>query len=178
MFPLGLPDLQGYSTDQVDLFFTRIKHQFDDSSRNLTTASIISSAQFDLVQGGYQIASVDQTLAKLADTFEVREIAQRVIRSGKAGVLEELTSNLKEISSLLEQQPSKMFSKARNGYSKKLVLELLSTVRVNRGKLISPSAFEIRTKELGRASSGYSRAEVNNFCDLLASAVNKQSALS
>ncbi len=178
MFPLGLDDLQGYNTQQVDAFVNRLKIQFDDPSRNLMTASIVSSVRFDLVQGGYQIAAVDQTLAKLADTLELREISQRVTRVGKAGVLREFNRNLEEISDFLELKPSDMFQKARGGYSKKLVFELLDTVRVSRGKLISPSAFEIRTRQFGRSSSGLSRVEVNEFCTLLASAVNKQSALS
>lgn len=178
MFPLGLDDLQGYHPQQVDAFVQRIKLQFDDPSRDLMTASIVSSVRFDLIQGGYQIATVDQTLAKLADTLEVREISQRIIRVGKAGVLEELTHNLQVISDILDQKPSEVFKKASNGYSKKLVFELLDTVRVTRGKLISPSAFEIRTREFGRSSSGLSRVEVNEFCSLLASAINKQSALS
>lgn len=175
---MGLSDLLGYQTEQVDNFFQRVKLQFDDPSRDLMTASILSSARFDLVLGGYQITAVDQTLAKLADTLEIREITQRIIRVGKAGVLVEYTQSINFISDFLEQEQSSMFSKARKGYSKKLVFEMLKGIRVTRGKLISPSAFEIRTMELGRSSSGLSRSEVNDFCALVASAVNKQSALS
>jgi hypothetical protein len=58
------------------------------------------------------------------------------------------------------------------------VKSLIAAMAVVRGELIAPEAFEVRTRELGRARSGFSRAEVDDFCSLVASATNKQNALS
>ena len=170
-------DLMGYHPHQVDVLMNRIKYQFEAASRSLITASIVSVARFDLVTGGYQITPVDSTLAKLIDTLEAREIAEHIVRSGKSGVLAELNPLLSEISKTLDQKPKKRFSSQKKGYSKTQVHELLNSIRVVRGNLISPLPFEVRTRPLGTARSGLSRAEVNVFCDLVASAAHRQLAI-
>ena len=80
MFPKSQPDLMGYHPDQVDALLTRIKIQFEAAGRSLITSSIVSVARFDLVAGGYQILAVDNTLARLGDSLEAREIAERMLR--------------------------------------------------------------------------------------------------
>jgi len=177
MFPMSQQDLQGYDPGQVDALMSRIKKQYEVSGRSLVTSSVVTLAKFDFTIGGYQIGPVDSTLAKLADTLEAREIAERVVRSGKSGVFDELNDLLSEISKVLDQRPKKRFSSQKKGYSKALVHELLNSIRVVRGNLISPSPLEIRTMQLGSARSGLSRHEVNAFCDLVAGAAHRQLAI-
>ena len=174
---MSQPDLLGYDTAQVDALMSRIKNQYETTGRSLITAPIVSLAKFDLVTGGYQVATVDSTLAKLADTLETREINERILRSGKSGVLEELNGLLSEISEVLDQGPKKRFSPQKRGYSKTQVRELLNSIQILRGNLVSPSPLEIRTTQLDTARSGLSRQEVNAFCDLAARAARKQLAL-
>jgi DivIVA domain-containing protein len=177
MFPMSQKDLKGYHPDQVDVLMNRIKNQFEAASRNLITASIVSVARFDLVKGGYQITPVDTTLGKLTDSLEAREIAERIVRFGKSALVAELNPLLSEISKVLDQKPKKRFSSQKKGYSKTQVHELLNSIRVVRGNLISPLPFEVRTTSLGTARSGLSRVEVNVFCDLVASAAHRQLAI-
>lgn len=177
MFPKSKPDLLGYHPDQVDALLARIKIQFEASGRSLVTSSIVSVARFDIVAGGYQITPVDSTLARLGDSLEAREIAERMLRSGKSGVLTELNQLLSEIALVLDQKPKVRFSVQKNGYSKSQVAELLNSIRVNRGKLVSPLPLEVRTRPLGSSRSGISRSEVNAFRDLVASAGHRQIAL-
>jgi DivIVA domain-containing protein len=177
VFPKSKPDLMGYHPDQVDALLARIKVQFEVASRSLITSSIVSVARFDMVAGGYQIAPVDSTLAKLADSLEAREIAVRMSKSGKSGVLNELNLLLAEISQVLDGKPKKRFSGQKNGYSKSQVAELLNSIRVIRGKLVSPLPLDVRTRPLGSARSGLSRAEIDAFCGLVASAGHRQIAL-
>jgi DivIVA domain-containing protein len=177
MFPTSKPDLMGYHPDQVDALLARIKIQFEAAGRSLMTSSIVSVARFDMVAGGYQITPVDSTLARLADSLEAREIAGRMSRSGKSGVLNELNHLLSEISRVLDKKPKERFSRQKNGYSKSQVAELLNSIRVNRGKLVSPLPLEVRTRPLGSARSGLSRAEIDGFRGLVASASHRQIAL-
>jgi|TARA_B110000858_G_scaffold195250_1_gene251219 DivIVA domain-containing protein len=177
MFPKSQPDLMGYDPDQVDALLARIKIQFEAAGRSLITSSIVSVARFDLVAGGYQIMAVDNTLARLGDSLEAREIAERMLRFGKLPILTELNRLLPEIAQVLGQKPNESFSGQRNGYSKSQVAELLNSIRVNRGKLVSPLPLEVRTWSLGSARSGVSRSEVDAFCDLVASAGHRQIAL-
>jgi DivIVA domain-containing protein len=170
MFPKSQPDLMGYHPDQVDALLTRIKIQFEAAGRSLITSSIVSVSRFDLVAGGYQILAVDNTLARLGDSLEAREIAERMLRFGKSPVLTELNHLLSEIAQFLAKGPNERFSKSQ-------VAELLNAIRVNRGKLVSPIPLEVRTWPLGSARSGVSRAEVNAFCELVASAGHRQIAL-
>jgi DivIVA domain-containing protein len=177
MFPKSQPDLMGYHPDQVDALLTRIKIQFEAAGRSLITSSIVSVSRFDLVAGGYQILAVDNTLARLGDSLEAREIAERMLRFGKSPVLTELNHLLSEIAQFLAKGPNERFSGQKNGYSKSQVAELLNAIRVKRGKLVSPIPLEVRTWPLGSARSGVSRAEVNAFCELVASAGHRQIAL-
>jgi DivIVA domain-containing protein len=167
----------GYHPDQVDALLTRIKIQFEAAGRSLITSSIVSAARFDLVSGGYQITPVDNTLARLGDSLEAREIADKMLRFGKSPILTELNHLLSEIAQVLGQKPNERFSRQKNGYSKSQVAELLNSIRVNRGKLVSPLPLEVRTRSLGSSRSGVSRSEVIAFCDLVASAGHRQIAL-
>ena len=167
----------GYHPEQVDALLARIKIQFEAAGRSLITSSIVSVARFDLVAGGYQILAVDNTLARLGDSLEAREIAERMLRFGKSPVLTELNRLLFEIAKVLDRSPDERFSGQKNGYSKSQVAELLNSIRVNRGKLVSPLPLEVRTWSFGSARSGVSRSEVDAFCDLVASAGHRQIAL-
>lgn len=177
MFPKSQPDLMGYHPDQVDALLARIKIQFGSARRSLITSSIVSVARFDMVAGGYQVTPVDSTLDKLADSLEAREIAEKMSRSGKSGVLNELHQLLSEISKVLDEKPKERFSGQKNGYSKSHVAELLNSIRVNRGKLVSPLPLEVRTRPLGSARSGLSKVEIDAFRGLVASAGHRQIAL-
>ena len=178
MFALNHEGVAGYDPAQVDMFMGRVETQFREPQRNLVTSSMVTSVRFALVPGGYQVKAVDNTLAKLADTLETREISNRIRRGGKARLAAELRAATKAISEVLKVGAVESFSVERRGYRKSNVKSLIAAMAVVRGELISPAAFEVRTRELGRARSGFSRAEVDDFCSLVASATNKQNALS
>lgn len=177
MFALNQPEIPGYNQQEVDALMKRIEVQYQEPHRNIVTAAMISTAKFSLVPGGYQIYAVDNTLARLADTLEVREIGNRVVHVGKLGVAEDLSANLREISKVLKAGAKATFSTERNGYNRNGVKELLGSIAVIRGELIAPEAFDLRTRQLGTSGTGFTRREVDLFCSLVASSVNKQKAL-
>lgn len=177
MFALNQPDIPGYDPAEVDALMQRVEAQYQQPHRNLITASMVTAAKFSMEPGGYQISAVDNTLAKLADTLEVREIGNRIVHVGKMGVAEDLSVSLREISKVLKAGAKAAFSSERPGYNRNSVKELLGSIAVIRGELVSPDAFEMRTRQLGISGTGFSRREVDLFCNLVASAANKQKAL-
>lgn len=176
-FPLNATDIPGYSPDQVDALLARVKTQYQNPERRLVTSAMLAVVKFDLVPGGYQIAAVDDALAKVADTFDEREIARRLQQEGKAAIAGELTGMLKIIRPILESKAAESFSPARNGYSRKLVSALLKKISVKRGEVIAPESHELRTMNLGRSGSGFDRTQVDEFLAIVIGAIHRQRTL-
>jgi DivIVA domain-containing protein len=176
-FPLNAIDIPGYSTGQVDALMARVKSQYQNPDRRLITSAMLAVVKFDLTPGGYQIAEVDDALARVADTFDQREIQRRIQLEGKAAIAGELSTMLKLIRPFLELKAAQSFNPARNGYNRKLVSGLLKRISVKRGEVIAPESQELRTMNLGRSSSGLDRHQIDEFLALLIAAIHRQRAL-
>jgi DivIVA domain-containing protein len=176
-FPLNSPDIPGYSSDQVDALMARVKTQYQNPERRLITSAMLSVVKFDLTPGGYQIFAVDDALARVADTFDEREIQRRLQAEGKASIAGELTGMLKIIRPILERKASESFSLSRNGYNRKRVSSLLKKISVRRGEVIAPESHELRTMNLGRAASGFDRNQIDEFLALVIGAIHRQRTL-
>lgn len=177
-FPLTSAKLQGYDPQQVDALMTRVKTQYENSELELVTAAMLAVAKFDLVKGGYQIPAVDSAIARVADTFEQREIERAIRLRGRGAVATELAANVRQIKSVLDAPSKERFLLSRNGYSQKSVNNLLKRISVKRSMLSAPDAFEVRTISLGRSGSGFDRDQVDAFLALVVSANHAQSLLS
>lgn len=167
----------GYDADQVDALMERVRRQYENPKSRFVVASMLSSASFDLVPGGYSIDQVDRALAEVADDFERKDLARRVERLGRRAIQLELRNQLGTIGQVLAQDPDKRFSPARNGFNKKLVRQLLQEVSVKDGKLVAPSSLDLRTRPLGRSSGGPARAEVNEFISVIIATLHGQELL-
>jgi DivIVA domain-containing protein len=176
-FPTSAQDLPGYDCDQVDALLARIKTQYQNPGRTLITSAMLAVVKFDLVPGGYQIAVVDDALAKVADTFDEREIQVRLASEGRAALVGELTAMLTVIRPVLDKKPTESFSKQRNGYSRKLVKALLKQINVRRGEVSAPETYKLRTMSLGRSGSGLDRNQVDEFIGLVIGAIHRQRTL-
>jgi DivIVA domain-containing protein len=176
-FPTTAQDLPGYDSDQVDSLLARVRTQYQNPSRTLITSAMLAVVKFDLVPGGYQIAVVDDALAKVADTFDEREIQVRLAGEGRAALVGELTAMLNVIRPVLERKTSESFSRQRNGYSPKLVKALLKQITVRRGEVSAPETYKLRTMSLGRSGSGLDRSQVDEFIGLVVGAIHRQRAL-
>ena len=176
-FPLNAPDIPGYDQGQVDALLARVKTQYKNPQRRLITSAMLAVVKFDLVPGGYQIQVVDDALAKVADTFDQREIEQRLRNEGRAAIVGELTMLLNIIRPVLEKKPKESFHLQRNGYSRKLVQLLLKQISVKRGEVSAPEPYKLRTMSLGRAGSGLDRSQVDEFVGVVIGAIHRQRAL-
>lgn len=176
-FPLTKRDISGYSPDQVDALMARVRAQYQNPERRLVTSAMLAVVKFDLVPGGYQIAAVDDAVAKVADTFDEREISRRVQVEGKSAIAGELTGILKIIRPILDRRPAESFDRARNGYSRRLVSQLLGKISVSRGEVVAPESHALRTMNLGRSRSGFERGQIDEFLALVIGAIHRQRTL-
>ena len=176
-FPTTAPDIHGYDRDQVDALLARIKTQYQNPNRTLITSAMLAVVKFDMVLGGYQIPVVDDALARVADTFDEREIQARLSREGRAALVGELTAMLNIIRPVLDKKPDETFSRQRNGYSRRLVKNLFKQISVKRGEVMAPETYELRTMSLGRAGSGFDRSQVDEFLAVVIGAIHRQRTL-
>ncbi|MEY4989947.1 MAG: hypothetical protein RIS08_173 [Actinomycetota bacterium] len=177
-FPRTKPKVLGYDPQQVDVLFARLHRQYENPDLKLVDSSVVNVAKFDLVLGGYQIPAIDSALAKLVEIFLEREIAGQV-RSGKREkIAKELASNIKEIKSVLENGPKKVFSIEKQGFRKRDVIALVKRIEIKRGALSAPDSLELRTIGFRRSRKGFDRAEVDAFLNLVIRSQHCQKALS
>ena len=176
-FSRNAADVPGYDLEQVDALLARIKTQYQNPQQRLVTSAMLGVVKFDLVPGGYSTSPVDDALARVADTFDEREIQDRLKNEGKAALVGELTGMLNVIRPVLEKRPTDSFGIQRNGYSRKAVAMLLKKVSVKRGEVSAPETYELRTMSLGRAGSGFDRSQVDEFLSIVIAAIHRQQAL-
>lgn len=167
----------GYDPEQVDGLLDRVRRQYDNPQSRLVTPGMLAVAKFDLVRGGYRIDQVDTAIAKVADEFEVKEIAERIAKFGKAEIKRDLRKIIGMVAETLATAAKERFSPSPSGYHHRQVDRLISKVRIAEGKIFGPEPLGIRTSELGTAKGGPNRSEVNEFLALVVSAMHTQRLL-
>ncbi len=176
-FPMASAKLLGYDPKQVDALMSRVASQHVNPDREILSSAVVAVAKFDLVKGGYQVPAVDEAIAKVADSFEIRELERDVKRQGKAKANAELAALLRLLKQVLDTDPKQRFDKTSQGYSPRLVNALVRRIEIKRSTLIAPTTFEIRTISLGRSSNGFDRSQVDEFLGAVVSAKHRQDLL-
>ena len=176
-FPVASARLQGYDPKQVDALMSRVQSQEANPEREILSSAVVAVAKFDLVKGGYQIPAVDQAIAKVADTFELRELERELKRLGRSKAASDLAALLRLLKQTLDAEPKSRFESASQGYSPRLVNALIKRIEIKRGTLLAPSTFELRTISLGRSSNGFDRCQVDEFLGAVGSALHRQELL-
>ena len=136
IFPLNAPDILGYDREQVEALLARVKTQYQNPNRTLITSAMLAVVKFDLVPGGYQIPAVDDALARVADTFDEREIKDRLAKEGRVALVGELTAMLNIIRPVLEKKPSECFPGSATASAASSSLVCSSRSRLSAGKCL------------------------------------------
>jgi DivIVA domain-containing protein len=176
-FPASSAKLQGYDPKQVDALFARVASQIESPEREIVSSAVVAVAKFDLVLGGYKIAAVDEAIAKVADTLEVRELERQIKIFGRSKVAADLAALLRLLKQVLETEPKARFERAAKGYSPRMVNSLIKRIEIKRSTLSAPSTFELRTVSLGRSSNGFDREQVDEFLSAIVTALHSQDLL-
>ena len=176
-FPVASAKLQGYDPKQVDALFSRFTSQIESPEREIVSSAVVAVAKFDLVLGGYKIPAVDEAIAKVADTLEVRELERQLKAFGRTKVAGDLAALLRLLKQVLEAEPKSRFEKSAKGYSPRMVNALIKRIEIKRSTLSAPSTFELRTSSLGRSSNGFDREQVDEFLSAVVTALHSQQLL-
>lgn len=176
-FPTASAKLQGYDPKQVNALMTRVTSQLEKPEREILRSSVVAVARFDLVQGGYKIPAVDEAIAKVADTLELRELEQELKKHGRVKIAGDLAALLRLLKQVVEADPKSRFEKTAKGYSPKMVNALIKRIEIKRSTLSAPSTFELRTSSLGRSSNGFDREQVDEFLSAVVTALHTQQLL-
>jgi DivIVA domain-containing protein len=171
-FPVTATGIMGYDPDAVDVLMARVKKQYEGEVHGLITAGVLGEVRFDLVPGGYQIPAVDAALARLSDTFELREQNQRLGALGKSVILNELAQLEIEIKRVIGLGAVGAFDYAKNGYKKRDVAKLLKVI-ARFEKLSEIDTFVVRNAALAKSYSGLDRDQVDDFLAVVTAAATR-----
>ncbi len=114
---------RGYSHDQVDSFLARARAAFDGADVGFGAAEVRRAA-FDLVQGGYEIAVVDEALERLENVFAERERREARSKFGDSEYLGRMKAFAQEIIDRLGRGDGERFTRVSPltfGYSRREV---------------------------------------------------------
>ena len=161
-FPTTPPGILGYDPKAVDALMARLKRQYEGEIQGLVTSGMLGATRFDKTPGGYQIPAVDAALARVADTFELREQTERLSRLGNKVIMSELAVLELELKRVLDLGAVGAFDYAKNGYRKSSVSKLLKSI-AGFSQLDEIDTFVIRSAALGRAINGLDRDQVDEF---------------
>jgi DivIVA domain-containing protein len=167
----------GYDPEQVDGLLDRVRRQYDNPALRLVTPGMLAVAKFDLIPGGYRIDEVDLAIAKVADDFEIRELAERIGKFGKTEIKRDHRKIIGTLAETLARPGKERFSASPNGYRHKQVEQLIKQIKVSEGLIFGPEPMDIRTRQLGSSKGGPSRSEVNEFLALVVTALHTQRLL-
>jgi DivIVA domain-containing protein len=171
-FPNTFAGVLGYDPKAVDALMARVKRQYEDQGLDLISAGMLVETRFDLVGGGYQVLAVDAALARLADTFELKEQSERLARLGKLIILSELEKMNIEVQRVLELGAVGAFDYAKRGYNKRDVTKALKMISAFDG-LDKVDSFVVRSQVLRKSRSGLDRDQVDEFLALVTAAATR-----
>jgi DivIVA domain-containing protein len=176
-FPVVGEKRIGYATGQVDSLISRARRQYEHPALGLLDSSVLQAAHFEPVAGGYDPASVDAAIARIADHLEQLEIEKRVRFTSTSQLMREHESLVARIASVLLARSTKAFSIEPNGYRRAQVAVVMRQVRITDSKISELDTVALRTRPFGLARRGLSRRGVDEFMALVVSAILMQRAI-
>lgn len=160
----------GYSQSEVDAFILLAREQYNNFLPSVLDWRNITSQEFSLEKGGYDIPAVDVAIDKLQDTFAARELSRKSNPFAQ-GLSESVILELRSLLLRRASRPNRRkFSRAGvfgSGYSRKDVDSLLSIVQLcleGDGPL---TLEQVRTLSFRIKRGGYIEAQVDTYVDRL-----------
>lgn len=160
----------GYSPAEVDAFIAKARSQYNNFSAQILDWRDITSQNFSLVKGGYDVVAVDAAIDKLQDTFAERELSKKsnpFAPSLSGSILTELRGLLL---GRTDRGKGKAFARAGVagvGYSRKQVDALLSIVQEFLNGAQPLSLEEVRELKFKIQRGGYFESQVDAYVERL-----------
>lgn len=158
----------GYSPEQVDLFLTRARAQFNSPVDGGVSAHDVRNTEFDLVHGGYSPDVIDGAMDKLEDSFASREIQRQKNEKGSYALDDRLARVVELIRGRIERPKAKKFANTGlllRGYSRKQVDSLCDHIGRHLDSQAPISIDEVRRVVFNAKRGGYVEAQVDAFVD-------------
>lgn len=158
----------GYEPEQVDAFLSMARQQYDNPSGHLLTAERIRETEFDLIRGGYEVASVDTALDRIEDALADREISRKRESRGVESVTDHLLRLREIVVGRADRPKGKRFARVSwpsRGYNRKEVDKLCKLILehiINEEKL---TMAEVRRIVFSAQRGGYAENQVDAFID-------------
>ena len=168
---------RGYAPSQVDGLINRARSQYENPDNKLFDSSVLQSVIFDLVPEGYEPAAVDAAIARIADRLEQIDIEKRVLAGAKLQLVRDYEEQIARIASALAAGPDKLFGLEPLGYRRAEVRAAMRQLSVSEARVSDLDTVELRARTFSLARRGYSRLEVDEFMNLVASTILTQRAI-
>jgi DivIVA domain-containing protein len=156
----------GYSPEQVDVFLTRARSQFNNPVDGGVSAHDVRNTEFDLVHGGYSPNIIDGAMDKLEDSFASREILRQKIEKGSYALDDRLSRVVELIRGRIDRPKGKRFGNTGlllRGYSRKQVDSLCEHLARHLDSQAPVSIDEVRRVVFNAKRGGYVEAQVDAF---------------
>ena len=167
-FKLADAKKPGYQIDQVDEFIAKARAQYGDANQELLPANRVRAVEFDLVHGGYDIASVDAAIARLEDAFAAREIKHQLETKGDYAITDRFESTKELLFGRVERPKGKKFSRVKwimRGYNRKQVDALCEHIERHFVSGAPLTVSEVRSSIFKATRGGYVEGQVDAFLD-------------
>jgi DivIVA domain-containing protein len=167
-FPTSAPKQLGYEKAQVDQFVAKARAQYSDISLEVVTANLLRNTEFDLVNGGYEIISVDTAMDRLEDAFAAREINHQKQAGGQAAIEDRLMRITEIVYGRILRPNRKKFSNVGlllRGYNRKQVDSLCEQVSAHLYSGVPLQLNVVRRAIFKADRGGYVESQVDAFID-------------
>lgn len=160
----------GYEPAEVDAFIIRARDQYNNFSAQILDWRDITAQKFEVVKGGYDMASVDVAIDKLQDTFAQRELSKATnpfAQTLSSSLLNELRALLLGRSSRPKNAKFSSAGVVGLGYSRKEVDALLSIVQEFLEGEEELTLEEVRSLSFKVQRGGYFESQVDAYIERL-----------
>lgn len=167
-FPTVDSDNLGYDIGQVNAFIDSARDQYANTNIEIVTANSLRNTEFDLVNGGYEIPSVDTAMDRLEDTFAKREIDRQKSQRGESAVLDRLERVSGIVRGRLVRPKGKRFAKVGwllRGYDRTEVDRLCAVIAIHLDSGDKLQLNAVRRSIFKSKRNGYLEAQVDAFLD-------------
>ena len=164
-----VPETQlGYEPNQVDATIALARQQFSEPTSRVIGASGLRTSQFELVKGGYEVASVDAALDRLDDAFAQNEANRLIALSGHHGARDYVANLGHTLVERASRPSAKKFRRTgwfAKGYSRRQVDAIVSLVRESVQSQDELAVSYLRQVVFSPRWGGYRENQVDAFID-------------
>lgn len=99
----------GYNTAEVDAFMAKARTAYNGHSEEQLTVAAVQSADFEVLEGGYDPGQVDDAMDRLEDAIIAKERNQYIATRGEAAWIDHLEERSRVLKGRLDRPAGQRF---------------------------------------------------------------------